>query len=104
MQDRYLSLRGINYVFNIARALGNEMEFTKDGFVIKRAQQVLDEAKHFLKELREIGLMEAIAQGRFANICRAVDGGKGLDGVFEKDSDYSNPVMEQLEQDGVMNE
>jgi beta-lysine 5,6-aminomutase alpha subunit len=104
MQDRYLSLCGINYVFNIARALGNEMEFAKDGFVVKRAQQVLDEAEHFLKELREIGLMEAIARGRFANICRAVDGGKGLDGVFEKGSDYSNPVMEQLEKDGVIDE
>ncbi|MBW1743195.1 MAG: D-lysine 5,6-aminomutase subunit alpha [Deltaproteobacteria bacterium] len=104
MQDRYQSLRSVNYVFNIARALGNEIEFKKDGFVAKRAQQVLDETEQFLKELREISLMEAIAQGRFANIHRAVDGGSGLDGVFEKDSDYSNPVMEKLEQDGVIDE
>jgi beta-lysine 5,6-aminomutase alpha subunit len=46
--------------------------------------------------------MEAIAQGKFADIRRPVDGGKGLDGVFEKGPDYSNPVMEQLEQDGVI--
>lgn len=91
-------------MFNIARALGNEIEFKKDGFVAKRAQQVLDETEQFLKELREISLMEAIAQGRFANIRRAVDGGSGLDGVFVKDSGYSNPVMEQLEQDGVIDE
>lgn len=104
MQDRYQSLRSVNYVFNIARALGNEIEFKKDGFVAKRAQQVLDETEQFLKELREISLMEAIAQGRFANIRRAVDGGSGLDGVFVKDSGYSNPVMEQLEQDGVIDE
>jgi beta-lysine 5,6-aminomutase alpha subunit len=104
MQDRYQSLGSINYVFNIARALGNEIEFKKDGFVAKRAQQVLDETEQFLKELREISLMEAIAQGRFANIRRAVDGGSGLDGVFVKDSGYSNPVMEQLEQDGVIDE
>ena len=102
MQDRYQSLCGINYVFNIARALGNEIEFKKDGFIAKRAQQVLDEAEHFLEELREVGLMEAIAQGKFANITRSLDGGKGLDGVFEKGPDYSNPVMEQLEQDGVI--
>jgi beta-lysine 5,6-aminomutase alpha subunit len=104
MQDRYQSLRSVNYVFNIARALGNEIEFKKDGFVAKRARQVLDETEQFLKELREISLMEAIAQGRFANIRRAVDGGSGLDGVFVKDSGYSNPVMEQLEQDGVIDE
>jgi len=104
MQDRYQSLRSVNYVFNIARALGDEIEFKKNGFVAKRAQQVLDETEQFLKELREISLMEAIAQGRFANIRRAVDGGSGLDGVFEKGSDYSNPVMEQLEEDGVIDE
>ncbi|UCG79842.1 MAG: hypothetical protein JSV60_07625, partial [Desulfobacterales bacterium] len=102
MQDRYQSLCSINYVFNIARGLGNEIEFKRDGFVAKRAQQVLDEAEHFLKELRQVGLMEAIAQGKFANITRSLDGGKGLGGVFEKASDYSNPIMEKLEEDGVI--
>jgi beta-lysine 5,6-aminomutase alpha subunit len=104
MQDRYQSLRSVNYVFNIARALGDEIEFKEDGFVAKRAQQVLNETEQFLTELREISLMEAIAQGRFANIRRAVNGGSGLDGVFEKGGDYSNPVMKQLEQDGVIDE
>ncbi len=104
MQDRYQSLCSINYVFNVARELGEEIEFKKDGFIAKRAQQVLDEVEPFLKELKEIGLMEAIAQGKFANISRPVSGGKGLDGVFEKGSDYSNPVMEQIEQEGVIHE
>jgi beta-lysine 5,6-aminomutase alpha subunit len=104
MQDRYQSLCSINYVFNVARELGDEIEFRKDGFVAKRAQQVLDEVEHFLKGLKEIGLMEAIAHGKFANIGRPVNGGKGLDGVFEKGSDYSNPIMEQLEQEGIIHE
>jgi beta-lysine 5,6-aminomutase alpha subunit len=104
MQDRYQSLCSINYVFNVARELGGEIEFRKDGFIAKRAQKVLDEVEHFLIELKEIGLMEAIAKGKFANICRPVNGGKGLDGVFEKGSDYSNPVMEKLEQEGVIHE
>jgi beta-lysine 5,6-aminomutase alpha subunit len=104
MQDRYQALCSVNYVFNVARELGNEIEFRKDGFIAKRAQQVLDEVEPFLKEIREIGLMEAIAQGKFANIRRPVDGGKGLDGVFEKAADYSNPVMEQLEQEGRIHE
>lgn len=102
IQDRYHSLRSINYVFNTARNIGNEIEFKKDGFVARRARQVLDEAERFLKELREIDLMEAISRGKFANITRSLDGGKGLEGVFERAPDYSNPVMEQIEQDGVI--
>jgi len=100
MQDRYQALCSVNYVFNVARELGKEIEFRKDGFIAKRAQQVLDEVEPFLEKIKEIGLMEAIAQGKFANIRRPVDGGKGLEGVFEKAVDYSNPVMEQLEQEG----
>lgn len=97
MQDRYKSLCGINYVFNIARSLGEEIEFRKDGFIIKRAQKVLDETEDLLKDIGKIGMMEAISQGKFAGISRPKDGGRGLDGVFEKGPDYSNPVMDLLE-------
>ncbi|MDM8550492.1 lysine 5,6-aminomutase subunit alpha [Desulfobacterales bacterium HSG2] len=104
MQDRYMSLSSINYVFNVARDLGDEVEFKEEGIVAKRAQQVLDEAENFLKSLRETGLMEGIAQGKFADISRQEDGGKGLADVFEKGPEYSNPVMEQLEAEGVIYE
>jgi beta-lysine 5,6-aminomutase alpha subunit len=104
LQDRYQSLCSVNYVFHIARALGSEIEFKKSGFIARRARQVLDEAERFLRELKKTGLMEAISKGKFANISRAVDGGRGLDGVFEKGSEYSNPVMEQLEQKKVVHE
>ncbi len=100
MQDRYKSLCSINYVFNIARGLGDEIEFRKDGFIAKRAQKVLDETQAFLKEIKKTGLMEAISDGRFADIKRPVKGGKGLDGVFEKGPDYSNPIMDLLEKEG----
>ena len=104
MQDRYLSLCSINHVFNTARNLGNEIEFKKDGFIAGRAQQVLDEAESFLKSINETGLMEAISQGRFAGIGRSPNGGKGLDGVFEKGPAYSNPIMEILEEDGEIHD
>lgn len=104
MQDRYKSLNSINYVFNIARSLGKEVEFKKNGLIAKRAQHVLNEVEKFMEELKNDGLMEAIVRGKFANIKRPIDGGKGLDGVFKKADDYSNPVMEQLENDGVINE
>ncbi len=104
MQDRYQSLASINYVFNVARDLGEEIEFKQEGFIARRARQVLDEVEAFLEELAGTGLMAGISEGRFANIRRATDGGKGLEGVFEKSMDYSNPIMGILENDGVIDE
>jgi beta-lysine 5,6-aminomutase alpha subunit len=104
MQDRYKSLSSVNYVFNIARGLSDEIEIKEDGFINRRANHVLNEVEHFLNEVAENGLMEAIAQGRFADIKRPIEGGKGLEGVFEKKLGYSNPVLETLKHEGVINE
>ncbi len=103
MQDRYQAISSINYVFDTARDLGNEIEFKQDGIIAERARLVMDQTEGFLKEVREKGLMMAIAEGKFADIQRQEDGGKGLDGVFEKGVNYSNPVLEQLEREGVIN-
>jgi len=99
MQDRFQSLANINTVFNMARNLGEEIEFRPDGFIARRAQSVLDQAETMLVEIREIGLMNAISQGRFAGISRPQEGGKGREGVFRKAPGYSNPVLQMLEQE-----
>ena len=99
MQDRFKSLRSIDYVFNVAKDLGNEIEFKKDGFITKRAEQVLHETEEMLEEIYSVGLMEAISKGAFAHVSRPVDGGRGLDGIFKKGTDYSNPLMDLLEKD-----
>ena len=104
MQDRYISLSGIDYVFTIAKGLGNEIEFKNNGIITKRAKQVLTEAEYFLQEVKEIGLTQAIAQARFADISREENGGRGFAGVFEKGADYSNPVMDTLEEEGIIHE
>ncbi|MDH3975655.1 MAG: lysine 5,6-aminomutase subunit alpha [Deltaproteobacteria bacterium] len=98
MQDRFKSISSVNYVFNMARSLGEEIEFKEDGFISKRARQVLNETGRFLEEISNIGLMEAISRGMFADMSRMRDGGKGRDGVFKKGPDYSNPVMGMLEE------
>ncbi len=103
MQDRYLSLQGIDYVFGLARGLGDEIAFKPDGLIVNRAKRVLDETEQLLDELKDIGLMEGVALGKFANIKRSRDGGKGLDGVFKKGPNYSNPVMDRIEREGVIN-
>lgn len=99
MQDRFQSLAGIQTVFNMAKNLGDEIEFKQDGFIARRAQSVLDDAESLLEEIAEIGLMNAISQGRFAGISRPQEGGKGLEGVFRKSPNYSNPVLQMLEQE-----
>lgn len=104
MQDRYQAIDSINYVFNNARGLGDEIEFKKDGIVAKRAQEVLDQVEEFLNEVSEKGLTKAINEGRFADIKRADDGGKGLEGVFAKGPSYNNPILQQLEREGVIHE
>ncbi len=104
MQDRHKALKSINYIFNTAADLGNEIEFKKGGFIEKRAQFVLDEVESFLKEISEIGLMDGISKGKFADIKRAPTSGKGLDGVFEKSLDYSNPIMDIIVKDGAKHE
>ncbi|MBF0359515.1 MAG: D-lysine 5,6-aminomutase subunit alpha [Oligoflexia bacterium] len=102
MQDRYKALNSINYAFNVAKNLGEEIEYKKDGFIVKRANQVLDEVLSFLEKVKGIGLINAIAEGSFADVKRLPTGGKGLDGVFKKDRDYSNPVMDKIEREGVI--
>ncbi len=104
MQDRYKALSSINYVFDIAKDFGNEIEFKKDGLIATRANEVLDQVENFLTEINDMGLMKAISEGKFANIKRTSDGGKGRDGVFQKSSEYSNPIMSIIEEEGVINE
>jgi beta-lysine 5,6-aminomutase alpha subunit len=97
MQDRFQSLANINTVFKMAQNLGEEIEFKKDGFIVKQAQSVLDRTETFLNDIADLGLMESIAAGKFADISRPIEGGKGRSGVFEKGRDYSNPIIDLLE-------
>ena len=96
MGDRYLALENAQYVMNNARDLGGEIEFKKDGIIQSRAQRVLQEACDLLEEVRQKGLFESLAAGRFADVERPVDGGKGRHGVFERGANYYNPIEDQL--------
>jgi beta-lysine 5,6-aminomutase alpha subunit len=91
IQDRHLSIENARYVFRTMRDLHAEIEFKPGGQIEQRAQQVLAAAEATLAEIERIGLPAAIARGRFADIARQVDGGKGLDGVLAKADDYHNP-------------
>jgi beta-lysine 5,6-aminomutase alpha subunit len=94
--DRALSLENARYVMNTARHLGDEIEFKADGIVERRAQTVLRESHALLERIARRGLMASIEDGTFADVRRSPDGGRGVEGVFERAPDYWNPIEEAL--------
>lgn len=96
MQDRALALDNARYVMNNMADLESEITFRQDGYIVKRAHQVLKETVEFLETVAKTGLMESMEQGAFADIKRPRDMGKGLDGLVKKGPDYWNPVEKQL--------
>ncbi|MBI9014143.1 MAG: lysine 5,6-aminomutase subunit alpha [Clostridiales bacterium] len=96
LQDRALSIENAKYVFNNMKDMGEEIEFKKDGMIQKRAQTVLAESVKMLNDIKEEGLTNSIAQGKFAEVKRTMTSGKGLDGVVKKDDQYFNPFIELM--------
>ncbi|MGL4687501.1 MAG: lysine 5,6-aminomutase subunit alpha [Fusobacteriaceae bacterium] len=96
MSDRALSIENAQYIFNTMKDLGSEMEFKKDGIIVNRAKTVLEESTTLLKKIENIGIFKTLEQGIFAGIKRPIDGGKGLNGVFEKDKTYFNPFIDLM--------
>jgi len=96
LQDRHLAIANALYVHNTMADFMGEVEFKKDGIMARRAAQVLDETIEMLAEVKRSGLMNAIETGMFAEIKRPRDGGKGLEGVYEKAQEYYNPVESYL--------
>jgi beta-lysine 5,6-aminomutase alpha subunit len=97
LMDRYLSLKKTRYVYNACKHLGDEIEWKKDGFVAKRAAQVLKEAHDQLVEVKDKTIWDAIGEGAFADVKRTRTGGKGYLGVVERAKDYVNPILDRLE-------
>lgn len=93
LQDRAHSIENAKYIFNNMRNISSEIEFKTDGVIQKRAQGVVKEAAELLGEIENEGIMTTISKGKFAGVKRALDGGKGLDGVTTKGDNYFNPFI-----------
>ncbi len=96
LQDRFLSIRSALYVFNAARDLGEQFDWREDSLVSQWAGQILREAVDLLREMDRLGLFKGLEAGLFADIKRSPEGGRGLDGVIERDATYGNPFYEAL--------
>jgi beta-lysine 5,6-aminomutase alpha subunit len=96
LQDRWMSIKAANYIFGAAKDLGKEITYKKDGIISKWASKVLDDTLQQLRKIEHDGLFKAIEDKAFANVSRTLTGGKGLEGVVEKDKEYLNPFFELL--------
>jgi len=96
MADRALSIENARYIFKNMKSLNEEIEFKDGGIMEKRANKVLNNAYILLKEINKQGLFKTIENGIFAGIKRPVEGGKGLDGVVQKENEYFNPFMDLM--------
>jgi beta-lysine 5,6-aminomutase alpha subunit len=97
LSDRDLALENVRYVRRAAGRLGDSFRPEPDGFVARRARQVLAEAVDLLGRITDQGLLAAIAEGTFGVTRRPPDGGRGLDGVAERAPGYFNPAADLLE-------
>jgi len=99
MQDRFLGVANAKYVLNNIADFGDDIEYKKDGIMQTRAKDVLDKSLNFLEEIKEIGLFNSIEKKMFAEVARPKNGGKGLAGVYEKNSNYYNPFEVMLKKE-----
>jgi beta-lysine 5,6-aminomutase alpha subunit len=96
IHDRVLGLQNVNYVFNSARDLGEEIQFKPGGIIQTRAQEVLRDAHAMLEHIAEIGLIAAIDEGVFGDVSRSVREGRGIEGIVETEEEYFNPATELM--------
>jgi len=96
VHDRVIGLENVNYVFDAARDLGDEIEFKRGGIVQRRAQEVLAGAHELLARIAEEGLFAALGEGVFGDVHRHVQEGRGIEGIVELTDGYFNPASELM--------
>ena len=96
VHDRVLGLQNVDYVFNAAHDLGEEIEFKRGGIIQTRAQDVLAGAHRLLERIAETGLFKAIEDATFGDVSRHVDQGRGIEGIVVTEDGYFNPVAELM--------
>jgi beta-lysine 5,6-aminomutase alpha subunit len=96
IHDRVLGLQNVDYVFNAARDLGEEIAFKPGGIIQTRAREVLAGAQELLERIAQTGLLQAIEAASFGDVSRKVDDGRGIDGIVSVEDGYFNPAVELM--------
>jgi beta-lysine 5,6-aminomutase alpha subunit len=96
VHDRVIGLENVNYVFDAARDLGDEIEFKPGGIIQTRAREVLRGAHELLARIADIGLFAALGEGVFGDVHRHVEEGRGIEGIIATEEGYLNPPSELM--------
>jgi len=96
VHDRVIGLENVNYVFDAARDLGDEIEFKPGGIIQTRAREVLERAHELLARIAHVGLFAALGDGVFGDVRRDVGEGRGVEGIVATEEGYLNPVAELM--------
>jgi beta-lysine 5,6-aminomutase alpha subunit len=104
IHDRVLGLQNVDYVFNAARDLGEEIEFKRGGIIQTRAQEVLAGAHELLERIAQTGLFEAIEDATFGDVSRGLHDGRGIPGIVETQEGYFNPVVDLMRDRAIADE
>jgi beta-lysine 5,6-aminomutase alpha subunit len=97
LHDRVVGLECVDYVFNYARDIGEEIQFKPGGMIQTRAQEVLRQAHELLERIAEVGMFRAIEDGTFGDVRRRIDEGRGIDGIVTIEEGYFNPAVELMQ-------
>lgn len=93
MSDRALAIENAEYIYHTMKGLEDEIHFKPGGMMQKRVAFVIDEAIELLEEMEGLGLFKSLELGKFGDVKRPQDGGKGLAGVTVKEKEYFNPFI-----------
>ena len=97
LYDRVVGLECVDYVFNYARDIGDEILFKPGGIIQSRAREVLAQAHDLLERIAEVGMFRAIEDGTFGDVRRRIDEGRGIDGIVATEEGYFNPTVELMQ-------
>lgn len=83
-KNKFDELKNMVSVINNCRTLGDEVQFNQNGKIARRANTVLENASRVLKKMEQAGFLETLG----------IDdkSGSGLEGVFQKERDYFDPI------------
>ena len=97
IHDRVLGLQNVDYVFNAARDLGEEIEFKRGGIIQTRAQEVLAGAHELLERIAEDGPVRGDRRRRrSATSAAASTRAAGSRASSRPSEGYFNPVVELM--------
>ncbi len=93
VHDMKTSAHIANRTFHYAKHIGDEIAFSSNGIVARRASTVLENTHRVLKRLDSFGFIDAISRGMLTETNYSDNQSLGASGIFEKHRHYFNPVL-----------